>query len=142
MTDMLDVKRKIREILLSDQAIKEIVGDRVYIGWIERPFRHACITIFDPSERGEPAMLGGTQDQYVGTVQVDVWSRKDPTERDRLAKAVKAVLGRKANFKSMQASGFILGSPEVRTLDELNVKPPIYRKSLRFTVLYWTESYE
>ncbi|RLG56737.1 MAG: hypothetical protein DRN88_03830 [Candidatus Hydrothermarchaeota archaeon] len=142
MTDMMDVKRKIREILLADSAIKEIVEDRIYIDWIERQFRHACITIFDPSEHGEPAMLGGTQDQYVGTVQVDVWSRRDPMERDRLAEAVKAALGRKANFQSMQASGFILGSPEVRTLDEIDVKPPIYRKSLRFTVLYWTESYE
>ena len=139
---MMDVKRKIREILLSDPTIKGIVEDRVYIGWIERQFRHACITIFDPSERGEPAMLGGTQDQYVGTIQVDVWSRKDPIERDQLAKAVKAVLGKKANFKSMQTSGFILGSPSIRTLDELDVKPPIYRKSMRLTVLYWTESYE
>ena len=140
MTDIMDVKRKIREILLADSAIKEIVEDRVYIGWFERRFRLPCITIFDPSEFGEPAMLGGVQDQYVGVVQVDVWSRKS-VERDKLAKAAKKALGNKANFKDMQASGFILGSPEVRTLDEIDVKPIIYRKSLRFTVLYWTESY-
>ena len=141
MTDMMDVKKKIREILLADSDIKEIVEDRVYIGWFERRFRLPCITIFDPSELGEPAKLGGAQDQYVGVVQVDVWSRKS-VERDKLARAVKKALGNKANFKDMQSSGFILGAPEVRTLDEIDVKPIIYRKSLRFTVLYWTESYE
>ena len=117
------------------------IRDRVYIGWYERNFALPCITVFDVSETGEVGMLGGTQDQYNGTVQVDVWSGKSPLERDQLAKAVKAALGNKTNFQDMQASGFILGSPTVRTLDELDIKPPLYRKRLSFPVMYFTGSY-
>ena len=141
MTDIIDVKKKVQEILLNDSAVSGVVNDRVYIGWFERSFQLPCITVYDVSENGEPASLGGEMDEYAGTVQVDVWSSKGPLERDQLAKAVKTALGRKVNFQNMQASGFILGSPVVRALDELDVKPPIYRKSLQFTVLYWTDSY-
>ncbi len=140
MTDIIDVKQSIRNILLSDTNVSAIVGSRVYISWFRREFNLPCVTILDPSENGEPAGLGGAQDMYNGTVQVDVWSR-DPLSRDELAKAVKTALGKKANFESMQADGFVLGSPAIRVLDELDVKPPLYRKSLSFTVLYWTESY-
>jgi len=113
----------------------------VYIGWFERRYRLPCVTIVDPIENGEVGMLGGEKDEYYGTVQVDVWSGKGPLERDQLAKAVKAALGSKTNFQSMQASGFVLGSPAVRSLDELDRKPPLYRKSLSFTVHYFTDSY-
>ena len=141
MTDIIDVKETVRSILLNDPEVSSLVGSRVYVGWFERSFRLPCVTIYDVSENGEPASLGGEMDEYAGTVQVDVWSSKGPLERDQLAKAVKTALGRKVNFQSMQASGFILGSPVIRALDELDVKPPIYRKSLQFTVLYWTDSY-
>jgi len=86
-------------------------------------------------------MLGGEKDEYHGTVQVDVWSQEGPLERDQLAKAVKDALCNKTNFQAMQSSGFVLGSPVVRALDELDRKPPLYRKSLSFTVLYFTDSY-
>ena len=141
MTDIIDVKKKIREILLADSTVKSLVGSRVYIGWFERSFQLPCVTIIDPSENGEPGMLGGSQDMYNGTVQVDVWSKESPLERDQIVKAVKAALGNKTNFQSMQAAGFVLGSPTIRALDELDAKPPLYRKSLSFTVLYWTDSY-
>jgi len=141
MTDIIDVKEKVRSVLLNDPEVSSLVGSRVYVGWFERSFRLPCVTIYDVSENGEPAGLGGEMDEYAGTVQVDVWSSKGPLERDQLAKAVKAALGKKANFQNMQSSGFMLGSPAVRSLDELDVKPPIYRKSLQFTVLYWTDSY-
>ena len=139
--DIMDVKRKIREILQADSAVSSLVESRVYIGWFERQYKLPCITIVDPVENGEVGMLGGEKDEYYGTIQVDVWSGKGPLERDQLAKAVKAALGNKTNFQSMQASGFILSSPVVRSLDELDRKPPLYRKSLRFTVLYFTDSY-
>ena len=141
MTDIIDVKKKVREVLLADSQVAALAEDRVYIGWYERNFALPCITVFDVSETGEVGMLGGTQDQYNGTVQVDVWSGKSPLERDQLAKAVKAALGNKTNFQDMQASGFILGSPTVRTLDELDIKPPLYRKRLSFPVMYFTGSY-
>jgi len=141
MTDIIDVKKKVREILLNDSAVSGVVNDRVYVGWFERNFQLPCVTIYDISENGEVGMLGGEKDLYNGIVQVDVWSRKGPLERDQLAKAVKTALGKKVNFQNMQASGFILGSPAIRALDELDVKPPIYRKSLQFTVLYWTDKY-
>ena len=141
MTDIIDVKETVRSVLLNDPEVSSLVGSRVYVGWFERSFRLPCVTIYDVGENGEPACLGGEKDLYNGIVQVDVWSSKGPLERDQLAKAVKSALGRKVNFQNMQASGFILGSPVVRALDELDVKPPIYRKSLQFTVLYWTDSY-
>jgi len=141
LTDIIDVKKKVREVLLADSQVAALAEDRVYIGWYERNFALPCITVFDVSETGEVGMLGGTQDQYNGTVQVDVWSGKSPLERDQLAKAVKAALGNKTNFQDMQASGFILGSPTVRTLDELDIKPPLYRKRLSFPVMYFTGSY-
>jgi len=141
LTDIIDVKKKVREILLADSSVVALVEDRVYIGWYERSFALPCITVFDVSETGEVGMLGGTQDQYNGTVQVDVWSGESPLERDQLAKVVKTALGKKTNFQSMQSSGFVIGSPTVRTLDELDVEPPLYRKSLSFPVLYFTESY-
>ena len=140
MTDIIDVKKKIRDVLLADSSVSSIVNNRVHIGWFRRGFTLPCVTIIDPSENGEPAGLGGEMDEYAGTVQVDVWSHT-PHGRDGLAKAVKTALGKKPNFESMQAAGFILGSPAIRILDELDVKPPVYRKSLSFTVLYWTESY-
>ena len=141
MTDIIDVKKKIREILLADSTVKSLVGSRVYIGWLERSFQLPCVTIIDPSENGEVGMLGGEKDEYRSLVQVDVWSEEGPLQRDQLSKAVKASLGKKANFSQMQTAGFVLGSPTIRALDELDMKPPLYRKSLQFTVLYWTDSY-
>ena len=141
MTDIIDVKKKIREILLADSTVSSLVESRVYIGWFERSYELPCITIVDPVENGEVGMLGGEKDEYHGTVQVDVWSQEGPLERDQLAKAIKDALCNKTNFQSMQSSGFVLGSPVVRALDELDRKPPLYRKSLSFTVLYFTGSY-
>jgi len=141
MTDIIDVKKKIREILQADSTVADYVGSRVYIGWFERSFKLPCITIIDVAENGENAGLGGEMDEYAGTVQIDVWSKESPLERDQLAKAVKAALGNKINFQSMQTAGFVLGSPVVRALDELDVKPLLFRKSLSFTVLYFTDSY-
>lgn len=141
MTDIIDVKKKIRAVLLADSIVSGYVGSRIYIGWFMRRYRLPCITIVDTSETGDVGMLGGEKDEYHGTVQVDVWSENSPLERDRIVKAVKNALGKKENFEDMQASGFILGPPTIRTLDELDVKPPTYRKSLQFMVLYWTEEY-
>ena len=69
--------------------------------------------------------------------------KSGPLNRDELAKAVKITLGKKANFAAMQAAGFVLGSPSVIALDEPEeeVKPPVYRKSLRFPVTYYSDSY-
>jgi len=146
MTDIIDVKKKIREILLADSQVKGVVDDRVYLGWLEEDYTLPCITIIDVTENGDVAELSGGMDEYDGLLQVDVWCRASASKsgsllRDELAKAVKTALGKKANFQSMQSAGFILNPPTVRALDELGMKPPIYRKSLQFRVLYWTDSY-
>ncbi len=151
MTDIVDVKKKVREVLLADSGISAIVGTRISIGWIERPLNQTlnvpCITIVDPSENGEVGMLGGAQDEYNSIIQVDVWckgsSQSGALNRDELAKAVKVALGKKANFAAMQAAGFILGSPSVVALDEPEdgVEPPFHRKMLRFPVMYYSDSY-
>ena len=151
MTDIVDVKKKVREILLADSGVSAVVGARVNIGWVERPLNRTlnvpCITIVDPSEQGEIGMLGGAQDEYNGIIQVDVWCKGDgksgPLNRDELAKAVKVALGKKVNFAAMQAAGFVLSSPSVVALDEPEegVEPPFYRKMLRFPVTYYSDSY-
>ena len=150
MTDVIDVKKKIREILLADTAVSVVVDSRVYVGWIERNNIQSLIpsiTVFDLSEHGEVGMLGRAQDEYNSIIQVDAWCKGDaksgPLNRDELAKAVKIALGKKANFAAMQAAGFVLGSPSVVALDEPEegVKPPVYRKSLRFPVTYYSDSY-
>jgi len=141
MTDIIDVKKKIRDILLADTTVSSLVDSRVYIGYFKRSLQLPCITIIDSSENGANADLGGNMDEYASIVQIDVWSEKNPLERDQIVKAVKSALGNKTNFQSMQSSGFVLGSPTIRSLDELDVKPLLYRKSMQFTVLYWTESY-
>jgi len=141
MTDIIDVKNSIKTILLGDAEVSSLVGSKIHVGWLQRPLNLPCITITDTMENGQVGMLGGEKDEYTSTVQVDVWSGKSPLERDQIAKAVKAALGKKANFETMQSSGFILSSPTIRVLDELDVKPIIYRKSMSFTVLYFTDNY-
>jgi len=141
MTDIIDVKNSIKAILLGDAEVSSLVGSKIHVGWLQRPLNLPCITITDTMENGQVGMLGGGKDEYTSTVQVDVWSGKSPLERDQIAKAVKAALGKKANFENMQSSGFILSSPTIRVLDELDVKPIIYRKSMSFTVLYFTDNY-
>jgi len=141
---MIDIKKKIREILLNDEAISSLVEDRVYIGWLERDYELPCITVTDVTESGEPSSLGADCDEYDGVIQVDVWCSADSTksgvlQRDELAEAVKAALGKKTNLQSMQSAGFILSPPMIRALDELDMKPPVYRKSLQFRVHYWTD---
>jgi len=146
MTDIIDVKKKIKDVLVADAGVLAIVSDRVYLEWFERAYTLPCVTIIDSAENGSVGLLGGTLDEYNSLVQVDVWcvastSKSGPLNRDELAKAVKVALGKKANFAVMQAAGFILGSPDIRALDELDVKQPLYRKSMRFPVLYYSESY-
>ncbi len=147
MTDIIDVKKKARDILLADAVVSAVVGTRVYIGWLERSYSLPCITVVDASENGAVGMLGGAQDEYNSTVQVDVWCKGDSKSgtlnRDELAKAVKVALGKKTNFVAMQAAGFVLGSPNVVALDESGeeMKPPVSRKSLRFPVTYYSDSY-
>ena len=62
MTDIIDVKKKIRAVLLADSMVKELVDNRVYIGWFERRYRLPCITIVDTAEVGDAGMLGGERD--------------------------------------------------------------------------------
>ena len=146
MTDIKDVKKKIREVLIADASISGIVGSRVYEGWLDRSYALPCITITDVSENGVEAQLGGNMDEYNSTVQVDVWckgtsAKSGPLNRDELAKTVKVALGEKANFQAMRAAGFTLYPPTILPLTETDLKPPVYRKSLRFPVFYFTESY-
>ena len=138
MADMIDVKKKVREVLLNDSTVSGVVGSRVYVGWLERSYTLPCITITDVSEVGEPSSLGDDCDKFTCILQVDVWC-KGVLQRDELAEAVKAALGKKTNLQSMQSAGFILSPPMIRALDELDMKPPVYRKSLQFRVHYWTD---
>jgi len=146
LTDIIDVKKKIQELLLADETIKSLVGSSIHIGWMERGQKFPCITITDPVEKGDVGELGGGVDEYDSVVQVDVWCKESseksgPLNRDELAKQVKVVLGKKTNFQAMQSAGFILSPPLIRSLDELDMKSPVYRKSLQFRVLYHTGSY-
>jgi hypothetical protein len=140
LTDIIDVKKEVRDVLLADTGVSNIVGSQVYIGWFERDFTLPCVTIFDSSETVEPA---GINDAYDGSsryqfrhaiVQIDCWSSRNPEERDRLQDAVQKCL-----LKSALSSVLFVQEPSIRALDELDVKPLFWRKCLSYRSLFVRE---
>jgi hypothetical protein len=140
LTNIIDVKKEVRDVLLADMGVSSMVGSQVHIGWFERDFNLPCVTIFDPSETVEPA---GINDAYDGSsryqfrhaiVQIDCWSSRNPEERDRLQDAVQRCL-----LKSSLSAVLFVQEPSIRAIDELDVKPLLWRKSLSYRSLFVRE---
>jgi len=149
LTSIVDVKAAIINILKSDVTLQGLVGKdsrgnyAIYHGYIQHRIHKPCVTVEDITDQAEVA---GLNDAYDGVkryqwqhavIQIDCWSDKNADERDRLQVAVQECLLKKENQDALRDSGIIyLQEPLVLPLDEVNVKPPIYRKSLRYHVFY------
>ena len=67
-------------------------------------------------------------------IQIDCWSRKHADERDQLQVAVQKCL-----LKNSVTGTVYVQEPNILALDEPDVKPPLWRKSLRYRVFYILE---
>ena len=140
MTDIIDVKKKVRDILSVDQSVSAIIGTRVFIGWIERDYTFPCVTIIDVSDQAE---VSGLNQGYDGAkryqwhhaiIQIDCWSIKGADERNQLKRAVQKCL-----LRSDAEGVFHIQELMVQSLNEFDVKPPLWRMSLRYNVMYVLE---
>jgi len=153
MTDIITVKKAILDILKADSTLQNLLGkDKygnipIYHSFIQHRIHKPCITIEDVSDQGEVSSLN---DAYDGTyrfewhfaiIQIDCWSSNGPEERDQIQKAVQKCLLNDSNQQALRSNGIIyLQEPSIRALDEMDVKPPLWRKSLRYRVFYILDS--
>lgn len=152
MTSIVDVKSAILNLLKSDVTLQGLVGKdsrgnyAIYQGYIQHEIHKPCVTVEDVTDQAEVA---GLNDGYDGSkryqwqyavIQIDCWSDRHADERDKLQVAVQECLLRKENQDSLYGSGIIyVQEPLVSPLDEVDVKPPLWRKSLRYRVFYVLE---
>jgi hypothetical protein len=140
MTSIIDVKKKIRDILLADQIVSAIVGTHVFIGWIERGYMFPCVSIVDVSDQAEVSGLNQGFDGvnryqwHYAVIQVDCWSSKSAEERNQLKRVVQKCL-----LRSDAEDVFHVQEVTAQSLNEFDVKPPIWRMSLRYNVTYVLE---
>lgn len=152
MSDSGTVKQALVDLLKNDSNIQSLLGkDRrgnipVYLGFSQVLHRthFPCITVDDVTEVGE---VSGLNDGYDGskycewywfTCQVDVWA-KTVTSRDQIASQVKKTV--LAGKDTLRNSGIrMIQEPNVVVLNELDGKPPIFRKSIRYRIFYVLES--
>jgi hypothetical protein len=99
------------------------------------------VTVGDTADYGETSALGYGFDgskRYewrYALIQIDCWSNKGLAERDALQAAVEDCLARNSLDEALFAS-----EESVLSLDEHDTKPPLWRKSLRFKVMYVLEA--
>ena len=151
MPDIIDVKRAIIEVLKSDETLRGLLGKDgrndypIYHAFIQHRIHRPCITVEDVTDKAENA---GLNDAFYGdkryqwqhaVIQIDCWSSKNPNERDKLQVAVQKCLLK--NQDLLREKGIIyMQEPLVFPLDEVNVKPPLWRKCLRYHVFYILEA--
>jgi len=141
MSDIIAVKDELRNTLFTDPSVAELVSDRVYLEWIARTAVFPCLSIVEAVDQAEVSGLGDSYDGvyryqwHNAVVQVDCWSNKSADERDKLETTV-----RKCLLKNAVNQVFCVQEPAVAVLDELDVKPPLWRASLRFKVMFATEA--
>jgi len=146
MTDIASIKSSIISILKNDSTLQNVLGrDRegnipVYASYITRKTSFPCITVMDVTEQSE---VSGFNDSYDGNrkyswqyavIQIDCWSASGPSERDNLQVAVQKCL-----LNNTPAGVLYCHEPIVTVLDEPDAKPPLWRKSIRYHVMYVLE---
>jgi len=99
------------------------------------------ITVMDVSIRTEVSGLGdGYDGEYsydwnTAMVQVDIYSSRDSTERDRIWTVTRQCLLKKTVKATLRALGIILvQQPSTLNVDNLNASPPEYRKMMTYMV--------
>ena len=152
MSDTLTIKQALVDLLKNDADIQNVLGkDRegnypVYLGFekmLERPFL-PCITVDDSYEDGD---VSGLNDGYDGSnyrewywfvAQIDCWA-KTVNKRDSIISQVKkTILKGKATLRTSGLT--MVQNPSVVILNELDRKPPVFRKSMRYRIFYILEA--
>lgn len=152
MSDVLTIKGALVDLLGNDADIQSLLGkDRegncpVYLGFervLQQPF-WPCITVDDSYEDGD---VSGLNDGYDGSSykewywfvpQIDCWA-KTVSKRDSIVSQVKkTILKGKAALRS--SGVLIIQDPSIVILNELDRKPPIFRKSMRYRIFYIVEA--
>jgi len=146
MSTVIDVKKAIIDLLKADATLQGLLAkDRfgnwpVYHSLVQHRIHKPCLTVEDITERGE---VSGLNDSYDGSkryewvfavIQIDCWSSKHADERDQLQVAVQKCL-----LKNSVTGTVYVQEPSIVALDEPDLKPPMWRKSLRYRVFYILE---
>lgn len=147
VSGIIGVKRSIIDLLKSDLTLQSLLTRDlrgqwpIYHSLIQQEAHMPCITVECVTEDTEVPAFNDAFDGLrrfewcLAIIQVDCWSRRHAEERDRIAAAVEKCLLR----NPVSGTIYVQGST-VMALDETNVKPPLWRKSLRFRIMYIFEA--
>jgi len=146
MSTIITVKKAIIDLLKADTTLQALLTKDpngnwpIYHSLVQHKIHKPCITVEDVTGQVE---VSGLNDAYDGSkryewcrpiVQVDCWSSKHADERDQLQIAVQNCL-----LKNSISQALYVQEPSIMALDEPDVKPPLWRKSLRYRVLFVQE---
>ncbi len=146
MSDIITVKKAIIDLLKADSNLQSLLTKDpngnwpVYHTLVQHKIHKPCVTVEDITDQSE---VSGLNDAYDGSkrygwqfavIQMDCWSSKHADERDQLQVAVQKCL-----LKNSVSGSIYVQEPSIVALDEPDVKPPLWRKSLRYRVMYVLE---
>ncbi len=147
ISGIIGVKRAVIDLLKADLTLQSLLTRDlrgqwpIYHSLIQQEVHMPCITVECLTEDAEVSAFNDAFDGLkrfewcLAIIQVDCWSRRHAEERDRLATAVEKCL-----LKNPLSGTIYVQDPTVMALDETDVKPPLWRKSLRFKVMYIFEA--
>jgi len=143
---IVDIKKAIIDLLKADVTLQSLLSTDengevpVYHAFVSHKRHTPCVTVEDVTDQAEVSALN---DGYDGSkryqwqhavIQIDCWSTDGPEERDRLQDAVQKCL-----LKNVPSGVIYCHEPLILALDKLDSKPLLWRKSLRFKVMYVME---
>lgn len=146
MSDIIAVKKAIIDLLKADSTLQNLLTkDRqgnwpVYHSLVQHKIHKPCLTI---EYITETTQVSGLNDAFDGSkkyewlfavIQVDCWSSIHADERNQLQIAVQRCL-----LKNEMSQALYVQEPTIVALDEPDVKPPLWRKCLRYRVMYVLE---
>jgi len=146
MSTIITVKKAIIDLLKADSTLQSLLTKDANGNWpiyhslVQHKIHKPCITIEDVTSQGQ---VSGLNDSYDGSkryewqfavIQVDCWSSKNAEERDNMEIAVEKCLLRNSVSGTLHVH-----EPTILAVDEPDVKPPLWRKSLRYRVFYLLE---
>jgi len=143
---IVEVKKAIIDLLKADVTLQSLLTKDengawpIYHAFVSHKIHKPCVTVEDITDQAE---VSGLKDGYDGSkryqwqhaaIQIDCWSSKGAEERDNLQDAVQKCL-----LKNAVSGTICVQEPTIVTLDELDKPPLLWRKSLRFQVMYVLE---
>jgi len=153
VADIIAVKSAIINLLKGDEAIRSLLGldsrgqTPVYHSLIQHRIHKPCVTVEDVTDSGEVSGLNDAYDGvsryewHLAVIQIDCWSGRGAEERDQIEAAVQRCLLKGSSQASLRSAGVVsIQEPTIQALDEVDVKPPLWRKCLRYRVFYVLEA--